>query len=85
MYVRAGAKLLIDRRQIAASRGLLEWSRQALADRAEISLRTVARFESGEGDITASKLARLENVLLDAGITFVDGGVTLDSLKRVRT
>lgn len=73
---------MIGKRQVAAARGLLNWSRQELADRAEVSLRTIARFESGEGDITASKLEKLEDVLLDVGIVFVDGGVTLESLKR---
>jgi len=73
---------MIGKRQVAAARGLLNWSRQELADRAEVSLRTIARFESGEGDITASKLEKLEDVMLDVGITFVDGGVTLESLKR---
>ena len=75
---------MIGKRQVAAARGLLGWSRQELADRADVSLRTIARFESGEGDITASKLEKLEDVLLDVGITFVDGGVTLESLKRGR-
>ena len=75
---------MIGKRQVAAARGLLNWSRQELADRADVSLRTIARFESGEGDITASKLERVENVLLDVGIAFVDGGVTLESLKRGR-
>ena len=75
---------MIGKRQVAAARGLLGWSRQDLAERADVSLRTIARFESGEGDITASKLEKLENVLLGVGIAFVDGGVTLESLKRER-
>lgn len=73
---------MIRRQQIAAARGLLGWSRQDLSDRSGVSLRTIARFESGEGDITSAKLAKLEDVLLDAGLSFVDGGVVLESLKR---
>lgn len=76
---------MIVKEQIAAARALLGWSRQDLSDRAEVSLRTIARFESGEGDITTSKLARLEDVLLNAGVTFVDGGVVLERLKRSRS
>lgn len=73
---------MIVPQQIAAARALLGWSRQDLADRAGVSLRTLARFESGEGDITTTKLARLEDALLSQGIAFVDGGVIADALKR---
>ncbi|MEM8760247.1 MAG: helix-turn-helix transcriptional regulator, partial [Pseudomonadota bacterium] len=48
---------MIVRQQIAAARALLGWSRQDLAERAGVSLRTLARFEGGEGDITTTKLA----------------------------
>lgn len=74
---------MIRRQQIAAARALLSWKREQLADASGVSLRTVARFESGEGDITASKLDRLEETLVAQGIRFVDGGVTLRSLMRV--
>ncbi|MEM6355730.1 MAG: helix-turn-helix transcriptional regulator [Pseudomonadota bacterium] len=75
---------MIVRQQIAAARALLGWSRQDLAERAGVSLRTLARFEGGEGDITTTKLARLEDALLAQGIEFVDGGVTAEALKRRR-
>lgn len=73
---------MIRRQQIAAARALLGWSRQELAQRTGVSLRTVARYESGEGDITTSKLDRLEEALVGKGIDFIDGGVTLERLKR---
>jgi transcriptional regulator with XRE-family HTH domain len=75
---------MIKRQQIAAARALLSWKREELAERAGISLRTLARFESGEGDITSSKLEKLETALLDEGIEFLDGGVSLERLKRRR-
>ncbi|MEM7505911.1 MAG: helix-turn-helix transcriptional regulator [Pseudomonadota bacterium] len=75
---------MIRRQQISAARALLGWSRQDLADRTGVSLRTVARYESGEGDITTSKLDRLEDALLGEGIDFINGGVTLERLKRQR-
>ncbi|MEM1275116.1 MAG: helix-turn-helix transcriptional regulator [Pseudomonadota bacterium] len=75
---------MIRRQQIAAARALLSWSRQDLSDRAKVSLRTIARFESGEGDITTSKLDRIETTLEDEGIEFIDGGVVLESLKAPR-
>ncbi|MEM0945428.1 MAG: helix-turn-helix transcriptional regulator [Pseudomonadota bacterium] len=73
--------ILIRRQQIAAARALLSWSRQDLSDRSGVSLRTIARFEGGEGDITTSKLDRLETSLAQEGIEFIDGGVTLQGLK----
>lgn len=73
---------MIRRQQIAAARALLGWSRQELADRTGVSLRTIARFESGEGDVTTAKLASLEEALLREGIAFIDGGVILERLKR---
>lgn len=76
---------MIKRQQIAAARALLSWKREELAERAGISLRTLARFESGEGDITSSKLEKLETALLDEGIAFIDGGVSLERLKRLRS
>ncbi|MEM9047792.1 MAG: helix-turn-helix transcriptional regulator [Pseudomonadota bacterium] len=73
---------MILRQQITAARGLLGWSRQKLADKSGVSLRTVARFEGGEGDITSAKLARLEATLHKAGIEFIDGGVLATQLKQ---
>ena len=73
---------MLQRQQIAAGRALLEWSRADLSDASGVSLRTIARFESGEGDVTVSKLARLERALTDAGIRFVDGGAVSETLLR---
>ena len=73
---------MIQRQQIKAARGLLDWSRTDLADRSGVSERTIARFEAGEGDITVGKLEKLEQALIGAGVEFVDGGVVLESLKR---
>ncbi|MBF9036401.1 helix-turn-helix domain-containing protein [Rhodobacterales bacterium HKCCE2091] len=73
---------MIRRQQIAAARALLSWSRADLAERSGVSLRTVARFESGEGDITTSKLDQLELALTAAGVEFIDAGVRLPELAR---
>ncbi|MEL6196760.1 MAG: helix-turn-helix transcriptional regulator [Pseudomonadota bacterium] len=73
---------MLVRQQIAAARALLGWSRQDLSARSGVSLRTIARYESGEGDITTMKLGKLEESLLAEGIRFVDGGVTSEALKR---
>ncbi|MEM9812274.1 MAG: helix-turn-helix transcriptional regulator [Pseudomonadota bacterium] len=75
---------MIKRQQIAAARALLSWNRQDLAESSGVSLRTIARFEAGEGDITASKLERLELALTGEGVEFIDGGVRLERLRAVR-
>lgn len=73
---------MIRRQQITAARGLLSWNKADLAARSGVSERTIARFEAGESDITVGKLEKIETVLLEQGIAFVDGGVTSEALKR---
>ncbi|MEL6335339.1 MAG: helix-turn-helix transcriptional regulator [Pseudomonadota bacterium] len=73
---------MLVRQQITAGRALLGWTRHDLSLRSGVSLRTVARYESGEGDITTMKLGKLEDALLAEGIRFIDGGVTCEALKR---
>lgn len=73
---------MIRRQQITAARGLLSWTKHELAEESGVSERTITRFESGEGDITVSKLDKLETALVAQGIEFVDGGVLCSGLKR---
>ena len=75
---------MIKRQQIHAARALLGWNRATLAARSDVAERTIARFEAGEGDITVGKLESLETALVEQGIEFIDGGVTLEELKRAR-
>ena len=75
---------MIRRQQITAARGLLSWSKHDLADQSGVSERTIARFESGEGDITVGKLDKLELALTEHGVEFIDGGVMCEALKRGR-
>jgi transcriptional regulator with XRE-family HTH domain len=75
---------MIRRQQISAARALLSVSKGELSEISGVSERTIARFESGEGDITAGKLDQIEEALIARGIAFIDGGVTLESLKRTR-
>jgi transcriptional regulator with XRE-family HTH domain len=75
---------MIQKQQITAARGLLSWSKSDLSAASGVSERTIARFEAGEGDITAGKLEKLEDALEAQGIEFINGGVVLERLKRRR-
>jgi transcriptional regulator with XRE-family HTH domain len=59
--------------QLRAARGLLGWSQSDLAARAELSLPTVKRVETGTGprvwEIARTKLRR---TLESAGVVFID-------------
>ena len=73
---------MIRRQQITAARALLSISKARLSELSGVSERTIARFELGEGDITAGKLDRLEAALAAQGVEFIDGGVVCEALKR---
>jgi predicted transcriptional regulator len=59
--------------QLRAARGLLGWSQSELAARAELSLPTVKRVETGTGP-RVSEIARtkLRRALESAGVVFID-------------
>jgi predicted transcriptional regulator len=59
--------------QLRAARGLLGWSQSELAARAELSLPTVKRVETGTGP-RVSEIARtkLRRTLESAGVVFID-------------
>jgi predicted transcriptional regulator len=59
--------------QLRAARGLLGWSQSDLAARAELSLPTVKRVETGTGP-RVSEIARtkLRRTLESAGVVFID-------------
>lgn len=56
--------------QMRAARALLEWSIDALAEKAGIHRNTVLRAEKGEA--TAPTLALLQLTLEKAGVTFIE-------------
>lgn len=59
--------------QCRAARALLDWSAQDLADRAEIGVATIRRFESGSAVATAS-IDAMVATLNAAGIAFIAAG-----------
>jgi transcriptional regulator with XRE-family HTH domain len=65
---------MIAAEQIRAARALLKWRAQDLADRTDLTLRTIQRFENETG-IPSSRtknLMAIRHVLEDAGVVFID-------------
>lgn len=58
--------------QVRAARGALRWSVRELAERSDVSIATINRFEAGSRSVNArdSSVSALRRVLLEEGITF---------------
>jgi transcriptional regulator with XRE-family HTH domain len=65
---------MITPRQIRAARALLDWSQQALADKAIVSLNALARLERAVVDPRISTVSAVEKALLKAGVEFLPEG-----------
>ena len=63
---------MISGKQIRAARALLDWSGQELADRCDISLKTLRRYEPQDGVPSGSTkvLESIKSVLEGHGIVF---------------
>jgi ribosome-binding protein aMBF1 (putative translation factor) len=57
--------------QLRAARGLVGWSQQELADKAEVGRATIADFEAGKRVPYATTLQRLQETLTVAGVEFI--------------
>ncbi|TPL01367.1 helix-turn-helix transcriptional regulator [Mesorhizobium sp. B2-4-14] len=57
--------------QLRAARGLIGWSQQDLAEKADVGRATVADFEAGKRVPYATTLARIEETLIAAGVEFI--------------
>ena len=66
---------MISIEQCRGARALLDWSAQNLADRAEIGVATVRRFEGGSV-VAAASIEAMTVTLIAAGITFITDGQT---------
>ena len=64
--------MILYRQQCRGARAMLDISRDVLAERAHVSVRTVADFESGSRQPIPATLAALRRALEDAGIEFID-------------
>jgi len=61
----------ISAAQLRAARGLLGWSQQELAERAEVGRATITDFEAGKRAPYATTLMRLQERLSAAGVEFI--------------
>lgn len=59
--------------QLRASRALLKWSQQDLANRSQVSVPTIKRLEAMDGELTghSATIQALEGALDKAGILFI--------------
>jgi transcriptional regulator with XRE-family HTH domain len=63
---------MITPSQCRASRGLIRWSQQQLADAAKIGIVTVRQFENEQAMPRSATLQVLERALTEAGVIFID-------------
>lgn len=78
---------MISSLQIRAARGLLNISAAELAEKADVTWKTIQRFESAQG-IPASRGGTLERVkaaLEEAGIEFIGDPITSPGVRLRRT
>lgn len=59
--------------QVAAARNLLRITQEELADAADVSYRTVLRFEAGQAEPQAVSLQKILSALERRGIEFTNG------------
>lgn len=57
--------------QVRAARGLLDWSRERLAEESGVPVRTLDRLEAGETSPRRATLEAVEAALCGAGVIFV--------------
>ena len=70
--------------QIRAARALLGWKQSDLASAAGVAAVSVKNIEAGRTDARGSTLAKLEKAFNDAGVIFLEPGVTRDGGRGVR-
>jgi transcriptional regulator with XRE-family HTH domain len=79
---------MISPPQSRAARGLLEWSQEELASRANLGLTTIRDFEKGRRVPTINNLEAIKRALEGAGVEFIaenGGGAGVRLAKRKAT
>lgn len=77
---------MISSKQIRAARGLLKISAAELADMADVTWKTVQRFEAADGvpPSRAGTLERVQKALEDAGIEFLGDPISTPGVRLKR-
>ena len=72
--------------QLRAARGLLGWSQNELAKAARVGLSTIRRMEASDGSLrgTAENVWKVQKVLEEAGVLFIDDDEELGPGVRLR-
>jgi transcriptional regulator with XRE-family HTH domain len=65
--------IMLTGEQVRAARAMLDWEQSELAERANISVKTVKRMEATSGHIDARSIYSVKTALERAGIEFLDG------------
>ncbi|MGY3576804.1 putative transcriptional regulator [Bradyrhizobium sp. USDA 4504] len=65
------------------ARAGLKWSTQKLADKADVGVNTVNRFEDGQ-DARLSSVEKMRHALESAGVIFIDNGQSINGGPGVR-
>ncbi len=65
---------MISSGQCRAARGFLQWSRDDLADRADVAVRTIVDFEREERSPISNTLRAIRAAFEAAGMRFDDDG-----------
>jgi transcriptional regulator with XRE-family HTH domain len=64
--------------QLRAARAIVGWSREKLAEKADVSAETIKRFEFRGSDPKLSTLNKVRRALEAAGVEFIDDGAKSD-------
>ncbi len=64
--------MMITSAQCRAARGLLSWSQQNLADRADVGIMTIHQFEKEGSQPRRSTLEVVRRAFENAGVEFID-------------
>jgi transcriptional regulator with XRE-family HTH domain len=67
-----GTKSAITPMQVRAARGLLDWSRDRLAETSGVPKRTLVRFEGAEAAPRQGTIDAIRAALEAAGVEFID-------------
>lgn len=64
----------ISGRQVGAARMLVGWTRDHLAEAADVAMHTIMNWENETSEPRAATIARVVKALEDRGVEFTNGG-----------